>query len=425
MGSALFTVVNLTIAAGTFVLCVSKALAARHEPDLTLKLTASVLAHAAVIFLLAAPAVYRPVGAALGSPNLPALLINCATLLCVAHAHLMTQLWHPARSTPRVLRRAVLTWTPLYAGAIAAMTVLYVRADLSGPARPIRFAAAYAHVPQVVALQLVYLTALITGVVATLLQCRGLIAPSPGPTAAEQGVRPPPEGSGALAKDLHRSVAWFAVALALDLAHVVCSLTAMFHAVGGDHGLDHLADCAWLATIASGLAANHGLGRLTVTARREERRDYQTLRPLWRTVVRANPQLVLAPGLLWSGWDTRIALSRKLVEIRDGARSLSPWMSDAPARAVAHLARGDGGFTAADVVAAQAAATLLYAAGARGDGEPPADIRLAALPGEDVPAAAERAHLVLVARYLSHPVVTEAVALVRRDPAAYDVTARR
>ncbi|EPH45181.1 hypothetical protein STRAU_1809 [Streptomyces aurantiacus JA 4570] len=71
-------------------------------------------------------------------------------------------------------------------------------------------------------------------------------------------------------------------------------------------------------------------------------------------------------------------------------------------------------------MAAQAAATLLYAADARGEGRPPtdSDMLLAALPGEDVPAAAERAHLVLVARHLDNPVVLEALAMARRERSA-------
>ncbi|MGA4843723.1 MAB_1171c family putative transporter [Streptomyces sp. G45] len=396
------TVVNLGLAAVQFALAAVKALAARREPDLALKLTASVLANAGLAFLLSAPAVHDAVGAAVGSPSLPALLIYCLTLLCVGHAHLMTQLWRPERRAPHVLRRTVLAWAPVYAGTIVVMAVLYARADLLDADRPVRFAAAYGHVPEVAALHLTYVVALFLTVGVTLLQFRGLVAP---------------DGPGTLAGDLRPCVVWFALALALDVAHVVCSVTVVLCSVSGGYRLDFLADVSWLATIASGLAVTHGMSRLTVTARREERRDHRTLQPLWGTVVRADPHLVLAPGLLWSGWDTRIALSRRLVEIRDGARSLSPWMSAAPARAVAQVARRDRGYPAEDVVAAQAAATLLYAAGARERGEPPvsAEERLAALPGADVPAAAERAHLVLVARYLRHVLVAEALMLVRRE----------
>ncbi|GGO49101.1 MAB_1171c family putative transporter [Streptomyces lasiicapitis] len=407
MWHALLTVLGLSAAAIAFTVAVGKALAARREPARTLKLTASSLFHSGTIFLLGTPAVYSAVGTVFGAPHLAALLINTVGLLCVGHAHLMAVLWHPAHGDGEPPRRQVLAWAPLYGGTVLAMAVLYALADPAGEARPLLFAPDYVHSPQVLAFHLVYFVALFAVVTATVLRCRALLA--------SQGPRLTPE--------LRRCVREFALAVGLDLAHVCCVAAAMIGAAGGLR-LDGLAEAAWLTTAASGLVANYSLVRLSLAARRQERRDHQTLRPLWQTVVRADPQLVLAPGLLWGGWDTRIALSRRLVEIRDGARSLSPWMSSAPARAVEQLARR--GFVGFDLVAAQAAATLLYAADARGNGRPPADSAtlLAALPGEDVPATAERAHLVLVARHLDHPVVLEALVLARRARAGAGVGRR-
>lgn len=409
MWHALLNAVGLTAAALALTIAVTKALAARREPALTLRLTASSLFHAGVVFLLGTPVVYDAVGTAFGAPHLAALLVGVTALLCVGHAHLMAVLWHPRHRDRAVLRRVALAWAPLYAGAVVAMGVLYALADPGGgtaedPAggtRPLLFAPDYVHSPQVVAFHVVYFTALVAVAATTVLRCRALLAP-----------REPP-----LSPELRRCIRGFALAVALDLAHVACVAAAMVGAAYGPR-LDGLAEAAWLTTAVSGLVANYSLVRLSLAARRRERRDHQTLRPLWQTVVRADPQLVLAPGLLWGGWDTRIALSRRLVEIRDGARSLSPWMSSAPARAVEQLARR--GFVGFDLVAAQAAATLLYAAEARSAGRPPVDSEtlLAALPGEDVPAPAERAHLVLVARHLDHPVVLEALRLARREHSA-------
>ncbi|MEI5103514.1 MAB_1171c family putative transporter [Streptomyces sp. PmtG] len=403
MWHAVLTSVSLAVAVGGLALASVKVHAARRDPGPVLTLTASSLFHAAAIFLLATPGGYRAVGDVAGVPHLAALLVHCLGLLCAGHAHVLVHLWHPVDRTRAAPRRTVIAWSLLYIGAAAAMTALFIQADPRAPARPLLLAADHAREPGVIAFHLVYFTALLAVVTATVLKCRALLA-------ARAPVLPP---------ELRRCVRGFAAAAALNLVHAVCILTAMAGAARG-HRLDVLAEAAWLTTAVSGVVANYSLVRLPLRARRRERRDYQTLRPLWDTVVRAEPQLVLAPGVLWGGWDTRIALSRRLVEIRDGARSLSPWMTRAPADAVARLVRDSGGADAdrdVDVVAAQAAATLLYAAEQRGAGHPPAPpaLRLPALPGEDVPAAGERAHLVLVARHLHHPVVLEALALAREQ----------
>ncbi|MGW7075301.1 hypothetical protein [Streptomyces sp. NPDC054866] len=76
-------------------------------------------------------------------------------------------------------------------------------------------------------------------------------------------------------------------------------------------------------------------------------------------------------------------LLRRLAEIREGEHVLSPWWSGAPAQAVAGLADRE-----ADL---------------------PDHTRLKAMPGGRVPEEQERAHLVLVARHLNLPLVSEAV----------------
>ncbi|MEW2527402.1 MAB_1171c family putative transporter [Streptomyces sp. NPDC047071] len=402
MWHALLASVSLTVAAVSLALGTVKALAARREPALVLKLTASSLFHSAALFLLVTPAVYHAVGELTGVPHLAALLIDCAALLRVGHAHLLAHLWHPPDHGGVPLRRTVRAWAPLYGGTLVVLAALFALTDFDGPARPLLLATDHARVPQIVALHVLYFLALSTAVTATVLKCRSLLA------LAAPGLTP----------ELDRSVRGFAVAVALDLVHAVCLLVAMAGAAHG-RGLDALAEGAWLTTAASALVATHSLVRLSVHARRQERRDYFALRPLWQTVVCGDPRLVLTPGLAWDRWDTRIALSRRLVEIRDGARGLRPWMTAAPAHAVAQLARG-GAHPGVDVVAAQAAATLLHAAGRRGAGRPPApaDSGFPGLPGEDVPAAGERAHLVLVARYLDHPIVQEALTLPCRRPRA-------
>ncbi|MWA15629.1 DUF6545 domain-containing protein [Streptomyces sp. BA2] len=400
MWHVVLTAVNLAIAGFALTLGFAKAHAARGNPDLTLKLTASVLIHCGVIFLLCTPAVYRAVGAAAGSANLPALIVNSATLLCLGHAHLMTQLWHPARKERAALRRTIATWAPVYGSAILLMTVLYVWADVRGPARPLRYSAAYADIWQVVAFQVVYSVGIVATALVTMQQCRGVVMP----------------GRPDLDMALQKSLKAFATAVALDIANIALTLTAVISAVAtGTHRLDFLAEGAWLATIASGVAASFALARLVFSSRREERRDCRAMEQLWKVATRLgedNGQLVLAPQPLfwWRNW--RVELLRRLAEIREGERVLSPWWSGAPAQAVAGLADREADLPDHfDLVAAQAAAVVLHAARARGQGLPPLPdhTRLKAMPGGRVPEEQERAHLVLVARHLNLPLVSEAV----------------
>ncbi|MET8822618.1 DUF6545 domain-containing protein [Streptomyces rochei] len=415
---AFVTTINLVIAALTLGLGVVKALAVRQQREWTLRLTASVLIIAGLIFLLATPVVYRALGTAVGAPNLCALLVPAATLTCVGHAHLLTQLWNEDRRRPAALRRTAARWAPVYGGAIAAMTALHFHAPL-GPAAPLRFAATYAHVPEVVAFHFVYWAALITTIVVTVRECSQLSLP----------VRP------GLVEELRRAIGWFAVALGLDLVNVGLTAVALLGSKAGPERLEGVAESAWLATIASCIAANIALASMVLRSRRAERRDRRTLLTLHDLVVKkdpaveADPHIVLAPRWsLWTNFDTSLELNSLMAEIHDGCGRLCPWWSPVPAAAVARLAReqsNDGPTDENwDLTAAQDAATVLYAAQARDAEQPTADNRLAKLPGADVEPHADRQHLVQTARLLNHPIVKEAVELAHQVQAVARASAR-
>ncbi|WP_406164514.1 DUF6545 domain-containing protein [Streptomyces sp. NBC_00996] len=415
METALLTAVNLIIAVASLGLGTVKLLAARQHREWTLWLTASVLIFAGLIFLLATPLVYRFVGEMLHSANICALLVPAATLTCVAHAHALSQLWQPERREPAVLRRTAARWAPVYGGAIAAMTVLYVHADL-GPATPLRFAAAYAHVPEVTALHAVYWTTLIVTVVVTVRECRSVSIP----------------GRPELVENVRNVLGWFALALGLDLVNVALTAGAMLGSATGPRRLDGLAESAWLATIASCIAAQIALASLALRSRREEHRDMRALQPLHDLVIdeTTDHRMILAPRLpLWTGFTTGADLNDLMAEINDGTGRLSPWWNPMPALAVDRLAQeqqdepADGSNTWGghwDLTAAHAAATLLHAARARSRGLPhlPPELRLARLPGTDIEPTDERQHLVRVARHLAHPLVSAAVTLTEETQAA-------
>ncbi|MEU8868724.1 DUF6545 domain-containing protein [Streptomyces umbrinus] len=397
MVEPVLTAVNLVIFAVCFTVGTAKAAAARSDRDTTLRITASVLLCASVVYLLSAPAVYRAVGTISGSPSLPSLVVSSAILLCVGHAHLLTLLWHPRRRTPDALRRQVILWAPMYGLAIAAMVVFFWTADLTGPARPLSFATSYAHVPAAFAFEMVYLAALVAGIIATVRQCRG------------------PDGVIALPErpELSDSLRLFAVAVALDFAYVVCTAAAVITAARGSHSLDFLAAAGSVASSTSALVASYGLAKPALAAREAERADHTALLDLWETVTEATagterPQMTL--------WNRRYALSDLLAEILDGAHSLRPWMSPAPAQAVQALAETHPGGTKLalpDLKALQTAATIRYARqrrdAARQLGLPTPDDTPTAGPVEKTPPTLARARQVLIARKLSDPLVVEAL----------------
>ncbi|MGW5042133.1 DUF6545 domain-containing protein [Streptomyces parvulus] len=399
------TPINLFIAAVTLGLGAVKARAVRQQREWTLKLTASVLIIAGLIFLLATPVVYRAVGNAVGSPNVCALLVPAMTLTCVGHAHLLTQLWREDRRRPAVLRRTAARWGPVYLGALIAMTALHVHAPL-GPAAPLRFAAVYAHVPEVVAFHFVYWAALITTVIVTVRECTKLSIP----------------GRPGLVDELKQAIGWFAVALGFDLVNVGLTAVALLGSKTGPQRLEGIAESAWLGTIASCIAANIALASMVLRSRRAERGDRRRLLALHDLVVsrdpavEADPHIVLAPRWsLWTGFDTSLELNSLMAEIHDGCGRLSPWWSHVPAAAVSRLApERAADETSWNIRAAQDAATVLYAAQARTAAQPAVRDRLTKLPGADIEPHADRRHLVQTALLLNHPVVLEAVALAHQ-----------
>lgn len=389
MLESVLTAVNLLIFAVCLTVGSVKAAAARSDRDTTLRLTASVLLCACVVYLLSAPAVYRVVGTAVGSPSLPSLLVNIAILVCVGHAHALTLLWHPRRRARHAWRRSVAVWAPVYGLAIAAMTALFWAADLSGPARPLSFATSYAHVPAAFAMQFVYLAALVTGILATVRQCRGAdgVIALPG--------RP----------ELQDSLRLFALAVALDLGYVACTATAVLAASRGQHTLDFLAALGSTASSTSALVASYGLAKPALAARAAERADHATLIPLWQMVTSSAER----PRLTW--WN-RYALSDLLAEILDGTYRLRPWISPGTAQTVDALVDAlvenhpDG--DALDVASLKAAATIRYArqrrAAALRSGRPepdPSDVA----PGGNTPPTLERARQVRIAQHLYDPLV--------------------
>ncbi|WP_328875926.1 hypothetical protein OHT76_40845 [Streptomyces sp. NBC_00287] len=400
MLETVLTTVNLMIFTVCLTVGLAKTAAARSDRDTTLRITASVLLCAALVYLLSAPAAYRIVGSAVDSPSLPSLLVNIAILVCVGHAHALTLLWHPRSRTPDALRRSVLLWAPMYAAAIIAMAVLFRAADLAGPARPLSFATSYAHVPAACAMELVYLAALVAGILATVRQCRG------------------PDGVIALPgrPDLEGSLRLFALAVALNLGYVACTGAAVLTASRDNHTWDFLAAVGSTASSTSALVASYGLAKPALAARAAERADHARLLTLWRTVSPCSGQ---APGSTPVTWWNRYALADLLAEILDGTYALRPWMTPDVADTVKDLADGQPDVAYLDVKSLQDAALIRHARQRRDRA-----LRLGlpvpnepACPAETTPPTLERARQVRIAAHLFHPLVEEALSRVPQDRA--------
>ncbi|MET9760080.1 hypothetical protein ABZ016_13655 [Streptomyces sp. NPDC006372] len=390
MLEVVLTAVNLVIFSVCFAVGAAKAAAARSDRDTTLRITASVLLCASVVYLLSAPAVYRFVGAAAGSPSLPSLMVSIAILLCVGHAQALTLLWHPRRRT-NAWRRSVSVWAPMYGVAIITMMVLFWMADLSGPAYPLSFATSYAHVPAQVAFQMVYLAALIAGIIATVRQCRG------------------PDGVIALPNrpDLADSLRLFAAAVALDLAYVICTGTAVLAVARGSHSMSFLAAVGSAASSTSALVASYGLSKPVLAARRAERADHTALLRLWEAVTDSSAK---PPRMTW--WNRRYALSDLVAQNLDGTYRLRPWMTAAPADAVRSLAENHPAAQNLDLEALQEAAVIRYARHLRDAPElarRKAADDVSATPLKMTPASRARERQVRISAHLSHPLVDEAL----------------
>lgn len=397
MLESILTGVNLSIFAVCATVGAAKAKAARSDRGASVRITASVLLVASVVYLLSAPAVYRAVGTVTGSPSLPSLLVSIAILVCVGHAHALTLLWHPRRREGVVWRRSVWMWAPMYGLAIAAMTALFWAADLTGPehpARPLNFATQHAHVPAALGFELVYLAALVAGITVTVRQCRG-----------SDGVIALPERP-----ELADSLRLFAAAVALDMAYVVCTATAVIAASQGMHSLDLLAGLGSVASSTSALIASYGLAKPAIAARQAERVDYEVLFGLWEALTERTERHT-TPRM--TRWNRRYALADLVAEILDATYRLRPWMSAAPARAVLDLAETNPQAEDLDLQALQAAAVIRYALHRRetpgADLPKPGTENAHTVFRADVPATGARAWQVKIASHLSHSLVDQAL----------------
>ncbi|MDI5966249.1 hypothetical protein POF50_020020 [Streptomyces sp. SL13] len=349
-------------------------------------------------FVSATPAVYRVIDALAGRTGLASLVAYSFIILFSAHAHLLAIIWAAEVRGGGTPRRRVTALAVCYAVILAAMTATFLRAGLTGPDHPLTFNVTFAGRPEVVVFLLVFLAGLSYSMLSAAWECR--------------------RGSRTDNPRLRGGLRTISLASLFIFGYVVFAGPSLAAAAWGWHGLDRLTDLGALSGTVGAFILNWGFSGHAVQVWWRDRSDYRRLRVLWETAVEgAGRTVALAPpSRLVERWSLLSAgawlLIRRLADICDAERALSPWMDPALAYAV-EAAAGPGG-RPEEVRALASAAMLLDAVRRRGDGEPPA---FRSLPRpDDVEPAGERTHLVRVARALDHPVV---LAVLRRPAAAH------
>ncbi|MFF6829223.1 DUF6545 domain-containing protein [Streptomyces longwoodensis] len=435
MSESSATAVYLIIASLHWTIACWKCTAFLRSPNLSLGLQTATHSLGGTVYLVASPLGYRTLGAATGHPWLPTLPIYLGILLCFGNQHLLTMVWTAAQADPqRRLRRRLWAWTIAYVVSMAIMIVEFVKADLDGPADPLKF-----NTEQVDELHVrVFLAVFLV-----MLACGTLNAGLHSWRARIDDER------------LRHSIRWYGISHLVTFGYVLCSAPAAAAAATGHHQLDGVGVLGAAFGCVGSVLTCYGVSGAVVSTWLRERRDIAVLQPLWDLVVPGvAEELALGARGRQAGaftqptprtpgpsrpnrlFNVRWTLHRRVIEILDGIRRLerSSMVRKLPAHVVTslhaeavkaptlrcQLGLGKKALTLVDVEAAATAAVLrdaverLQAAGPDGP-EPvsPPGTQPIFVPGKGTPAAKERQRLVRVARALHHPLTEASLRAVR------------
>jgi hypothetical protein len=345
-------------------------------------------------FLTATPALYRAIGDAAGRSGLATLIVYSFIVLFGAHAHMLAVVWAAEVRGARVPAWRVAAHVAVYAAILAGMAVAFLRAHVHGPQHPLDFNVTYAGDGDAVVFLVAFMAALSYAMLSAAWECR--------------------QGARTDVPRLRRGLQHISVASLFIFGYVVFAGPSLAAAAAGHHEWDGLTDLAAVSGTVGAFILNWGFSGPIVQVWWRDRRDYRALRGLWETAVGgAGHTVALAPpSRLVERWSLLSAgawlLLRRLADICDAERALSPWMDPGLAAAVEQEAARRGlPVPGEEVRALTAAAMLADAVERRRRGEEPGHGAVAR-PG-DVAPERERAHLVQVARSLHHPLVAAAV----------------
>src|SRR6266498_521440 len=293
----------------------------RKDPrDLALWALCAALAFPALAYTLATPWLSAHLDHAVGIPNVATLLIYGSDVVHTAFAQLLLLAWTHPREQVWVRFR----WRLLAVGlALAAMASLFLMAEVPTE-RPIDFDAAYTTTPYVTEFLLVFYITFGVSMAALGWLCwryAGMV--------------------GRLW--LRRGLRLIAVGTGFGLGYCICMLIYIGGRLAGED--PH----AWRAAalVIAGTGAPVLCAGLTLPAWGPQLSALHTLnelRPLWRALTRATPEIALDPVAL--PLRLKLRLYRRVIEIRDGWRALRPYFrpeitATARRRAEAAGLRGD------------------------------------------------------------------------------------
>lgn len=385
-------IVYLTVAAIASCTTFAKFVAWQRERSPALRLIALCSALGVGAFVFATPVVYRDVADLTGRQNLAELLVFLCILGFFAHTHVMSLLWRP--SPPGAAGRNPLTRPLVVYGLVAAALVTgFLVAGLDDAPHPLDFNITYGRDPGALVMLGAFQLGLGYASVSTALRFRH------NALSSHDDPR------------LRRALQHIAFATWFIAGYVACVGPATVAGATGWRGLDPLHSLGPVSGTIGAIIINWGFSGAAIATWRADRRDYLALAPLWQLTRRADPRITLTEpnpvaqlGLIYvRDWH----LITRMADILSGIRSLHPYFGTAPVDRVREAAAG-AGWSKDEERAAAAAAVLLGAVALAEDGAGRVSGRGVPLPGSELEAAAQRAHLVRMARLLGHPAVLAA-----------------
>ncbi|MGE7387889.1 DUF6545 domain-containing protein [Streptomyces sp. NPDC004126] len=385
-------VVYLVVAAIASCTTLAKFVAWQRERSPALRLIAVCSAVGVGAFVFATPVVYRGIAALTGAQNLAELLVFFCILGFFAHTHVMSLVWRPV-AEPSSTRNVLVFPLCVYVLVGVAMAAGFLAGGLDDAPHPLDFNIAYGRDPGALVMLAAFQLGLGYASVSTALRFRR------NALYAQDDPR------------LRRALQHIAVATWFIAGYVACVGPATLAGAFGVRALEPLHSLGPVSGTIGAIIINWGFSGAAIATWRTDRRDYLALAPLWQLTRRPDPRIALTEpnqvtqlGLVYvRDWH----LVTRMADILSGIRSLYPYFSDTPVDRIRRAAPG-AGWSRDEEHAAAAAAVLLRAVALAESGAAVVSERGRPLPGAGLEPAAQRAHLVRMARHLEHPDVLAA-----------------
>ena len=391
-------VVWLTVAVLNTIITCWKTRAFFREPTPSLALITACFFVSVFVFICVSPWGSEMVGRALGRPSYATLPAFVCILACYAMTHALTMLWTPP-PTRDVLRRQMTAWMLAYTAAGAAMTVMFLFADLRGQGNVIRFNVEQAGDPYVQGFLALFLGMLSCGTLSTFWRARKT------KLADER---------------LQHVLRSFCMSMLFVFGYVLFNVPAIIGAAAGSHALDGLSYLGQACGALGSLCSSYGMSGAAANCWIQERRDVRVLKPLWRLTYGDRKK-----GLARAS--ARFTLHRRVIETLDGMRDLS-FFARAELAEVAYsltgvdLPRGERDAIATAVMLRDAATRIPATDTERSGREPSPSAEAVSFPGDDTTASEQRARLLAVARALRHPLTVEVLERAKGNERGFEAT---